>query len=71
MTSSVYLENLQNSSACPCDASSKLHISVIAHKDHVLHVHKERTGGLDLINIGDKFVAGSELHPWTFGKFKY
>ena len=36
----------------------------------VLHVHKERTGALDLTDIGDKFVAGSELCLRTFGKFK-
>ena len=36
----------------------------------VLHVHKERTGALDLTDIGDKFVAVSELRLRTFGKFK-
>ena len=33
-------------------------------------LQKETTGALDLTSIGYKFVPGSELHPWTFEKFK-
>ena len=36
----------------------------------VLHVHKDTTDALDLADIGDKFVAGSEHCLRTFGKFK-
>ena len=36
----------------------------------VLHVHKERTNGLDLTDAANKFVAGSELRLRTFGKSK-
>ena len=63
--------SLQNSSACPCDASNELHVWEFAHKYHVLYVHKERTGAVDLTHMGGKFVAESELHPWTFGKFEW
>ena len=35
-----------------------------------LHVHKERTGALDLTDTGDNFVGTSELFPWTLRKFK-
>ena len=36
----------------------------------VLHMHKERTDGVDLKDIGEKFVAGSEQRLRNFGKFK-
>ena len=36
----------------------------------VLHVHKDTTDALDLADIEDKFVAGSEHCLRTFGKFK-
>lgn len=35
----------------------------------VLHVHKNKTHGLDLNRIGEKFVAGSEHRLRIFGKF--
>ena len=36
----------------------------------VLHIHKDKTDALDLAEIGDRFVAGSEHCLKTFGKFK-
>ena len=65
MASSVHTwGSLQNSSGCPGDVSNKLHIREFAHMYHVLHVHKERTGALELTYSGDKFVAGSELYTF-------
>ena len=37
----------------------------------LLHVHKNKTHGLDLNRIGEKFVAGSEHRLRIFGKFPY
>lgn len=36
----------------------------------VLHVHKDKTDALDLRDIGNNFVAGSEYRLKNFGKFK-
>ena len=35
----------------------------------VLHVHKDLTDDLDLAEIGNRFVAGSEHRESLFGKF--
>ena len=35
----------------------------------VLHVHKEKTDALKLLNVANKFVFGSENRLKQFGKF--
>ena len=36
----------------------------------VLHVHKDRTDALNLIEIANEFVSGSEHRLTIFGKFE-
>jgi len=36
----------------------------------MLHVHKDRTDGLSLIDVGNEFVSGSEHRVTIFGKFE-
>ena len=36
----------------------------------LLHVNKEKTDALDLLQVGRDFVAGREGILWTFGDFK-
>ena len=36
----------------------------------VLTVHKERTDNLDLLDVANAFISGSEHRLYTFGVFK-
>ena len=66
--SRVYLGKFAKFISLPCEVSNELHVWEFAYKYHVLYVRKERAGAVDLTNMGDDFVTGSELSPWTFGK---
>ena len=37
----------------------------------MMHIHKEQTDALDLIDVGNDFVDGSEHRLLIFGKFEH
>ena len=50
-----------------CDVSS--HIFAQQRLNHLmfLHVHKDRTNGLDLVDVANDFIFGSEHRKNLFG----